>query len=165
MVHAALRASSTLVGHVQPGIGAVDRAHRGYIEEKVRKDFSDSLEIDRNLRDGRESDPRWDYLLGHAPSGCVVGLEPHSADQDKQVKTVIKKRQYALEQLREHLRPGSAVRAWYWVASGRVDFTSIDKVSLQLSSAGITFVGKQLLAKELEKLAKPQANSPGTKRK
>jgi hypothetical protein len=148
---ASLRPTSTLRKHVKVGIGAVEKSHKSYIDERLRAEFADSLETDENLKKDRDTENRWDYLLGHASSRVVVGLEPHTANNDA-VNVVIKKREKALEQLRPHLVDGAKVRAWFWVASGKVDFLPMEKATTRLANSGIAFVGKQLLAKHLAAL-------------
>jgi len=74
---------------VEDGLRALDRAHKKLIDESLRKEFADSLEIDENLRDGRDQENRWDYLLGYGVTNAVVGLEPHSATTGE-VSTVIR---------------------------------------------------------------------------
>lgn len=76
------------------GLGAIKVAHRGYFEIAVRPAFADSLDLDEALKQGHEQENRWDYLLGHSPSGDVVAVEPHSAKPDE-ITTVIKKRSAA----------------------------------------------------------------------
>lgn len=167
-VRAALKEDSSLLPRVADGLGAVEKVHKALIEEGIRSHFDDSLESDEGLREGRESEHRWDYLLGHAPSSSVVGLESHSA-YTTEVSVVIKKRAAALEQLRAHLRPGKRVVEWYWVASGRVDFVPHEKQVNLLAQHGVRFVGKQLRAKDLPLAAaapaKPQATSKAPKKK
>ena len=46
-------------------------------------------------------------------------------------------------------RASSQIVRWLWVASGVVDFQPFDRAIRQLDQAGITFVGKQVLAKHL----------------
>ena len=150
-VRAALRKESALHGAVATGLGAIEHAHKDYIEDTLRSQFADSLALDEALHAGHEQENRWDYLLGHKPSQQVVGLEPHSARTD-QVRTVIKKRTAALRQLQDHLTPGTRIAAWYWVASGTVDFLAIEKTTLQLDQAGITFVGTALRSKFMKNL-------------
>lgn len=150
-VRRALRKTSALQESVCDGLGAVNRAHKKHVDERVRRDFSDSVDIDVSLQSGHERENRWDYLLGHEPSSAVVGLEPHSA-YTGEVSTVIAKKRAAREQLRSHLRNGRKVAAWYWVASGKVDFVPHDKVQLRLVQEGITFVGGTLRAKNLSDL-------------
>lgn len=81
--------------------------------------FADSLDLDAALAAVHPNAHRWDYLLGHKPSGQLIGVEPHSAKEDE-VGAVIKKRKAALEQLRLHLKDGTRVAAWLWVASRKV---------------------------------------------
>ncbi len=156
-VRAALQKESALHSAVASGLDAIKRAHKDYIEDTLRSQFADSLALDEAVHAGHEQENRWDYLLGHKPSQQVVGLEPHSARTD-QVSTVIKKRTAALRQLQSYLTPGTRIAAWYWVASGSVDFLALEKTSLQLDQAGITFVGKRLGSKHLQRL---QPKTPG----
>jgi hypothetical protein len=150
-VRAGLKEESDLHNKVHGGLGALKKVDKGYIEDKIRQDFGDSIDIDAAFLAGHESGNRWDYLLGHTPSEAIVGLEPHTAG-DGEVSTVIKKRKRSLEHLRAHMRDGVRVVDWYWVASGKVDFTAHDKTQRQLDNAGVTFVGKQLLPKHLAAL-------------
>lgn len=148
-VRASLKPESSLLTSVRDGIQALKSSHRAYVEATIREVFADSLDLDSALQAGREQEHRWDYLLGHAPSKAVIGLEPHSAKNDE-VSTVIAKRKAALVQLRHHLKPGAKVTAWLWVASGNVDFQPLEKARLRLDQNGIGFVGKQLVKKHLD---------------
>ena len=163
-IRASLDPESSLLPHVRDGIGAVSDGDRSYIDQAIRGEFADSLETDENLRVGREQENRWDYLLGHGASRAIVAFEPHSAT-NKEVSAVIGKRAKALEQLRPHLAEGAYVRDWFWVASGKVDFVPMEKATNQLNNNGITFVGKQLLAKHLAALAPAKAKKRKKKRK
>jgi hypothetical protein len=147
----ALREGSTLQARVANGLSAVNRRHaRDYLADDVRALFLDSLDLDAALQPAYASDHRWDYLLGHdRVSRVVIGLEPHTAN-NHEVSTVIAKRNAALMQLRDHLRPGAKVTQWFWVASGRVDFAPLERASLALSQEGITFVGRRLSASHLD---------------
>ncbi len=156
-----LRVESALLSHVKDGLGAVDKAHRGYIAEEIRKAFSDSLEIDGNLKAGHERENRWDYLLGYAEGACVIGLEPHSANTGE-ISTVIQKRKAALEQLRPHLKNGARIAEWFWVASGKNQFLDTEKTRRLLDQKGIRFVCPTLAAKHLIKLG---ASTVGTQPK
>ncbi len=147
-VRGALRKGCPLMSCVEDGIGAVESSHRSYFDTPVRSSFADSLDIDKALHAGREQENRWDYLLGHAASGEVVAVEPHSAKQDE-ISTVIRKRQAAREQLREHLRDGAKIAKWLWVASGKVHFAATEKAKLRLDQNGIEFVGRVVMAKHL----------------
>ncbi len=147
-IRQALAANSRLRPLVKDGLQALEREHRKMIADAIRIEFVDSLDLDEAMRKGNDQANRWDYLLGHESSGEIVGLEPHSA-KSAEVTTVIRKRQAALDQLRGHLRPGAHVTRWYWVASGTVDFMPLSKATLRLAEAGITFIGKSLLARDL----------------
>lgn len=147
-VRTALQDKSTLRPEVVDGLDAVEASHHKYFAADVRTDFSDSLDLDKAMKAGREQENRWDYLLGHHSSGKVVGVEPHSAKQD-QVQTVIKKRSAALVQLKDHLRDGTRVDRWLWVASGNVHFADTEKSRRLLDQNGIQFVGKSVAAKHL----------------
>jgi hypothetical protein len=150
-VRRSLRPQSSLLACVADGLGAVRSADRACIEATPRAEFADSLDIDRAFRQGREHENRWDYLLGHGPSATVVALEPHSASQDE-ISTVIAKRRQAREQLADHLKPGSGITAWYWVASGKVAFANTERAMRRLEQNGIRFVGKELRRKHLQNL-------------
>lgn len=151
-LRAALRPESSLQASVKDGLGAVQSAHRGYLAEELRSQFGDSLELDEAVRREHQRSNRWDYLLGHSPSGAVVGVEPHSA-HTSEVRVVIAKRRAAMDHLRGHLRDGTRVAMWIWVASGRVDFLPFDRAKRRLDEAGITFVGTQVKAKDLSPLS------------
>lgn len=150
VVRAALREDSTLHRAICDGINAVAKNHRKYLEQAIRTHFDDSLDLDAALKAGREQENRWDYLLGHSPSGEVMGVEPHSAKQDE-VSTVIKKREAALRQLRDHLRDGVYVSRWLWVASGNVQFADTEKERRRLDQNGIQFVGRTIREKDLKR--------------
>ena len=160
-LRASLREGSSLLPHVENGIGAVEGSHREYFDTSIRATFSDSLNLDQALQAGREQENRWDYLIGHAASGQVVAVEPHSARQDE-ISTVIKKREAAREQLRGHLRDGTKIARWLWVASGKVHFAATEKARLRLDQNGIEFVGKVVMAKHLP-AAEPTATSSQAK--
>jgi hypothetical protein len=100
------------------------------------------------MRAGHHQENRWDYLIGHAPSTLVVGLEPHSAKRD-QISTVIAKRKAAVDQLRSHLKSDARIAAWLWVASGKVHFVDTEKARRRLDQNGIRFVGTKVLRKHL----------------
>jgi len=145
-VRSALKKGSSLHSKVEDGIGALEKPHRRYLAEDLHRSFADSLDLDKATHEGHEQENRWDYLLGHTPSGEVIALEPHSAKRD-QITMVIKKRAAAKEQLRDHLRPGARVTAWLWVASGKVHFADTEKARRRLDQHGIRFVGKRVSAK------------------
>jgi hypothetical protein len=145
-----LVSTSTLHGGVCDGLNALKDAHKQFVEAKLRASFNDSLDIDDGLKAGHEQDYRWDYVLGHRDTSFVVGLEPHSAETGE-VSTVIAKRQYARRQLQAHMKPGKSIRAWFWVASGKVDFVPHERTVNRLNQEGITFVGRMLQAKHLPK--------------
>lgn len=147
-IRARLVAGSRLRDLVEDGVRAVERAHLRLIEEDIRSSFDDSVDIDMAFAKGHEQENRWDYLLGHTDSERIVALEPHSA-HNKEISTVIKKREASLRHLRDHLKPGMFVAEWFWVASGKVDFMPMDKAMIRLTENGIKFVGKALLAKAL----------------
>ena len=107
-IRSVLRTESALTKLVADGLNALEDRHRSYINAAIRTSFSDSLEIDNNLKEGHDQENRWDYLLGHSEGAWVVGLEPHSA-KDDQVSKVILKRKAALQQLKPHLKEGAKV--------------------------------------------------------
>lgn len=144
----ALVSPSTLVSRVHDGLGAMKGHDRKYIEDRLRADFADSLDLDRAMRPRHDQENRWDYLLGYAPTVKVVGLEPHAARQDE-IATVIAKRRDARNQLRSHLKPGVRIETWLWVASGRVYFADTEKARRRLDQNGIQFVGTRVHRKHL----------------
>lgn len=147
-VRNALHENSALLPLVADGLGALKNAHRDYLDSGIRQAFADSLDLDEAVKDGHEQENRWDYLLGHTPSGEVIAIEPHSAKQDE-ITTVINKRIAAQEHLKDHLRAGARVTRWLWVASGKVHFANTEKTKLRLDQNGIQFVGKKVAAKHL----------------
>lgn len=130
------------------GLQALPKPALQLIDEGIRAHFGDSIDLDAALRSDFPGEHRWDYLVGHTDSATVVGVEPHSASTSE-VSTVINKRECALRQLRPHANPESKVTAWYWVASGRIDFVPHERAVLRLEQAGITFVGSRLRQKHL----------------
>jgi len=157
--------NSDVLPAVKDGLQALRRHdRRSLIDESLLEGFADSLDLDEALRSGRDREHRWDYLLGHAKSGRVIGLEPHPA-HNSEVSVVIRKREAALQQLRRHTRPGASVSAWFWVASGKVDFLPHEKAMLTLSQNGIGFLGRRLLPKHLQKLDGAFANPARMRRR
>lgn len=153
-LRAALQPESALRSKVCDGIGAVDGKDVDFLAKEVRPEFADSLALDAALLKGHEQENRWDYLLGHAATSALVGVEQHSAKTD-QISKVIAKKRAAQQQLRPHLQLGKNVRLWLWVSSGRVDFSPLDKANRRLAEAGIEFAGRQVQAKHLAKLEEP----------
>ena len=143
-----LESTSGLLERLQGGLGAVQSRDRNYIEEEIRPEFCESIELDEAFREGHDREHRWDYLLGHGPTSAVVALEPHSA-KDDEVSQVIAKRRAALDQLRGHLKPSGRVAVWLWVASGRVQFADTEKARRTLDQNGIQFVGTKVLRRHL----------------
>lgn len=147
-IRIALATDSSLRACVADGMGAVDAAHHILFEASVRTSFVDSLNLDNATKCGHEQEHRWDYLIGHAPTGAVVAVEPHSA-KDGAVTAVIKKRRAALRQLHTHLRDGIKVKHWLWVSPGKVHFANTERVVRHLEQNGIEFVGTRVMAKHL----------------
>ncbi len=147
-VRCALRENSALQSSVVDGLGAVKAKDTNCFDVNIRADFADSLDADEAMRPGRDRENRWDYLLGHAPSGEVVAVEPHTAKEDE-IKVVISKRAAAREQLKEHLRDGARISKWLWVTEKKVRFANTEKGKLRLDQNGIEFVGTKVMAKHL----------------
>jgi hypothetical protein len=142
-IRAALHIDSFLQECIKDGLGAVIRGHKGHFDGAVRSSFVDSLDIDEALKVGHEQENRWDYLLGHGETKQLIGIEPHSAE-NSEISTVIRKRRAALDQLQGHLREGVSVASWLRVASGRVQFSPLEKATLKLAENGIQFVGSKI---------------------
>lgn len=120
-----------------------------FVDTSLRTELDDCLEIDENLKASHEQENRWDYMLGHGPSGTAIGSEPHSA-HTKEISVVTRKRERAREQFREHPTPNAKVAEWFWVASGKVDFAPHEPAMRQVVNAGVTVVGGGLKVKHLE---------------
>ena len=165
-VRKALRADSPLHENVANGLGAVMSAHRDHFDTSVRPEFTDSLDIDEAFKFGREQEHRWDYLVGHAPSGRIVGVEPHSAENSEITTVVMKVRaaratpgSFARRRIRGEMAMGcfgkGAIRTdgegevyigakWYPVAP-------MEKARFTLAQNGIQFVGRRVTNKHLKK--------------
>jgi hypothetical protein len=144
---------SYLATSIQDGIQAIPDDKRKHISESLRPGFRDSLDLDEASRARHPNDARWDYLLGDASSSRVIAIETHSAETS-QVSRVIQKRTASLSHLRDQLVAGHNIAAWYWAASGRVDFVPHEKTMLRLNQNGIQFVGGRLEARHLVQLSK-----------
>jgi hypothetical protein len=145
----ALRRGSRLGLLVVDGLKALKTQDKQLIDEQIRSRFADSIDIDIAFIDLFPNENRWDYLLGDKDSASVFALEPHSAKLDE-VSTVVAKKERALVQLREHLKPARRVARWFWASSGAVHFPDTDRVMLRLAQANIVFVGKILRKKHLD---------------
>lgn len=146
-VRDALCAESELQAKVMDGLGAMKPNDKSFIEPAIRSRFQDSLDTDQALIEEYRHDHRWDYLLGH-DSQILIAVEPHSAKTDE-ISEVIKKKHSLQQQLRSHLKDGRVISRWLWVASGRTAFQKVTQVQTKLSQHGITFVGRQVMAKHL----------------
>ncbi|MEJ0004000.1 MAG: hypothetical protein WDN30_11170 [Pararobbsia sp.] len=147
-VRLALVKDSALLPSVRDGLAAIETAHSRLFDDSIRSTFADSLDLDKAMQQGHEQENRRDYLLGHAPSGAVVAVEPRSARHDE-ITTVIRKRVAARNHLDGHLNKGANVQKWLWVASDKVHFADTEKARLLLSQNGIEFAGKKITAKHL----------------
>ncbi len=158
---------SYLASSIRAGLQAVPGDKRKHIADAIRADFSDSLDLDDATRQRHPHDARWDYLLGHDSSSHIVAIETHSAETSE-VSKVIQKRRASLQHIRGELGSQHHVAAWYWAASGRVDFVPHERTMLRLSENGIQFVGGRLEAKHLASLSGPAPRtrtSPKPRRK
>jgi hypothetical protein len=142
-----LHATSSLRARVLTGLAALAKTHRKYVDQALRPSFDDSLDVDEAFRAQAASSHRWDYLLGVQETAQIVGLEPHSASTGE-VGVVISKKKASMEHLRSHLDT-KHISAWFWVASGRVDFAPFETAIRRLDQAGIQFVGGVLKKKHL----------------
>lgn len=152
-------AGSRLSAAIKPGIQAIPSINRSCVDDTLRSEFADSIDLDEATREQHPNDKRWDYLLGHRDFAKVVALETHSAETSE-VSVVIQKRAASLVHLRAHLVDGHRVAAWYWVASGRVDFVPHEKAINRLNENGIAFVGRRLTAKDIAPLRAPVTSPP-----
>ena len=143
LISTALVAGSALRGQVMDHLRAVTRAHRCLIAATVRSQVGDSLNLDAATRGEFPQDNRWDYLLSVPGIGQIVGLEPHSAS-DSEISVVIAKKRHATAYLRDHLPPRYRVAKWFWVSSGSVSFSSMERARRELDHNGIAFKGRML---------------------
>jgi hypothetical protein len=157
-IRSALVAKSALRSRVRDGLRALHNDHLRYIEKSVRDQFADSIDLDVAFQEEHAQSNRWDYLLGHSSTGQLIAVEPHSAT-DGEIATVIRKREAARGQLRDHLAKGKHVSRWLWVASGKVHFSPIEKARRRLDQNGIEFVGKCITARHLP-VASMDSNEP-----
>lgn len=146
-IRKALTAQSTIKALVQDGIGAIKDNNKRFLDASIRTQFADSLDTDEAFRVGHDQEPRWDYLLGHE-NRRIIAVEPHSAKTDE-IQAVINKKMALIKQLNGHLKDGTRISKWLWVASGTVCFPRGSLYQLKLSQAGIKFVGRSVLAKHL----------------
>ncbi len=147
-IRSALRTDSRLVDLVQVGLGAVAGHHRDRIEEGIRTEFTDSLNIDQAFERSHAANHRWDYLLGIGKKGRIIAIEPHPA-KDSQIDELIRKKQEAMAQLASHWKSSDPVKRWIWIATGSSKYTANDKNRRRLEKAGILFVGSTLRSKHL----------------
>jgi len=152
-------AKSSLLPLVEDGLQALAKAHRLRLATDVATAIGDSLDIDEAFKPGHEQDNRWDYLLGHTPSGALVAMEPHSA-RTGEITTVIKKATAARAELRAHLNEGVRVATWLYVASGKNHFADTEKAVLRLSQSGITFVSGDVQARHLPQTTRGASKEP-----
>lgn len=138
----ALLPGSFLVDAVRKGKQALTDPSR--VVETDRSRVVESLDLDAATRREKPSEPRWDYLLGTSVDGpSLIGLEIHNATA-KEVRGVIAKKAAALDLLKQEMVPGSRVKAWYWVASGKVALTRGTAEARLLDQAGIILAGAVL---------------------
>ena len=146
MLDGALVHTSPLRAAVKPGLQGLgkysDRVH------ERQHSVIDSLDLDESTRLTDPQASRWDYVLGAkatlgATTGMLVGVEVHSAT-DGEVRAIIAKKKSSKAVLQAHLKPGTTVSRWCWVASGKVKFTPNSKYRRLLAQEGIEFVGGSL---------------------
>lgn len=147
-VRKGLKTDSVLQNSVENGLGAIESKDKNCFDRSIRTSFLDSLNLDKAMVDQYNQSNRWDYLLGLAQSGKIIGVEPHSG-RDDEVAVVIRKKEQALLQIRDHLKNGVKIDKWIWVSSGRSKFPRFDKVTLQLSQKGIKYVGRAIRLEDL----------------
>jgi hypothetical protein len=143
LLRTALVQGSSLETNIKDRLGALKPAHRKHIAIAERSRIGDSLDLDEASRKGHNQENRWDYLLSVPASKRLIAMEPHSA-KDSEVSVVIAKKRASTQYLQAHLLPKHRISEWFWVASGSVGFSIMDKATRQLDSAGITFAGKVL---------------------
>ena len=139
-----LKPGSALEPAVRPGTQAIETKDAGCMTIPSRRNAIDSLYLDHALRPSYPNHRRWDYIV--STKLALYGIETHSATT-KEASVVIGKKKWGAARMREHLANGLGVTAWYWVASGRVDFKDTGRVRRRLNQEGITFAGKAVTLK------------------
>lgn len=152
----ALLPDSELREAVRDGMQAVASCHRDCFDTHVRAQFSDGLDLEAAFRTKHPNDSRWDYLLGHRPSGHLVAVEPH-AYRDGDVAAVIAKRRWALAALATELAEDRRVSTWLWVATGRA-IAPTEQLARRLDQNGICRVSR-VLEKHLP-VSDPRRSAP-----
>lgn len=139
----ALIRQSHLRQSVKAGVQALLPRDIALILQTERVKVGDSLDLDTASRAEFPQSNRWDYLLSVPGIRQIIALEPHTA-RDSEVAVIIAKRSFAISYLQAHLQPRYRITAWYWVSSGPVNFSSMERLKRRLDQNGITFVGRQL---------------------
>jgi hypothetical protein len=134
--------TSALRPQVQIGLGALTVANRELIALARRPEIRDSLDLDQAMEPTHAEENRWDYLMATTQQR-IIGFEPHPA-RDDEVGVVIAKKQEAQTYLSQHLAGNAAVSAWYWVSSGTVGFSRMERATRRLAQKGIKFAGRML---------------------
>lgn len=143
LLKTALHDNSTLQKHLKIGAGALSAGHLKLIAEAERSKIGDSLDLDAATRNEFPEANRWDYMISLPEQEQVVGVEPHSA-RDSEISVVIAKKKHAVQYLQSHLRPGYRVTHWFWVSSGTVGFSRMERARRLLDQNGISFEGHVL---------------------
>jgi hypothetical protein len=147
-VRGALVPTSALQPLVCDGLGALKKAHKSLIDDVLKPQFADSLDIDTPFSKSHATQNRWDYLLGHSPTKTLIAVEPHTANEDE-VDVIIRKKKAARDQLRGHLTDSARISAWVWVTEGKVKLAKTSKGYLRLISEGISFAGEKIRSTHL----------------
>ena len=143
LIKTALIEGSELCRAVKPNTTALRRQDIRLIAEGERSKIGDSLDLDEATIAAYPNENRWDYLLSVPTSSRIIGMEPHTA-RDKEVSVIIRKKRTAVAVLRSHLRPNARISEWFWVASGAVNFSRMERATRLLDQNGIRFVGRLL---------------------
>lgn len=143
LIGQALAVGSALRPHVRNGLGALSGGDRGLIAATERPRVGDSLNLDLAMQPEFPEAHRWDYLLSIPNIAQIVGVEPHTA-RDDEINVVISKRRNAVDYLRDHLPAHHRVSQWYWLSSGPVRFSKMERARRLLDQNGIRFEGRML---------------------
>lgn len=140
----ALDPNSSMRARVQPGLQALASRDRQAIDATPPDLVRDSLDLDLALAAEYPNEARWDYLIGiAAPERNPIAIEIHPATEGE-VDRIIEKKRSAQPHLRTHLRGGARIRAWYWVASGKVALPPTGSGARRLAAAGVRLAGRTL---------------------
>jgi hypothetical protein len=111
------------------------------------KTVAQSVDLDTRFLASNPNDPRWDYVVKDkaTPSSpqTGIGIEVHPAENPRNANEMIAKAAWAKAICGEH-EPDLALRAWCWIASGRIKLNKTSGTRRLLAQNGLSFPTKHL---------------------